>query len=193
MISKMIRLCKKDKVCRIYTDTEYCGRYLSNDDLYILLPTSAEFNSTDALAFAGLDLDDDIVYGDLKFEKHSPIKARIFVENMDLEKVNRFAADIHINGFEYSMFNTKQGVLFVKKLYVRLFRDIGAREYYVAKHGGELIILVVQDTTVVGAIRPEAIDTHDMEVLFSALHGAAQRAKKNGLMDTGYHQEALEV
>ena len=76
---------------------------------------------------------------------------------------------------------------------MRLFRDIGAREYYVAKHCGELIILVVQDTTVVGAIHPEAIDTHDMEVLFSALHGAAQRAKKNVLMDKGYHQEAFEV
>lgn len=194
MISKMIRLCKKDKVCRIYTDTEYGCRYLSNDDVYILLPSTAKFNSTDALAFAGLEADDgDIIYGDLDFDTPSVIRERIFVEESGLEKLSRFAVDIQINGSEYSMFNTKKGVLFVKKLYVRLFRDIGFRDYYLANHCGNLVVLIVKDNAVVGAVHPEAMDTYMIEGLFSAMYGAAQRAKENRLMDTGYHQEALEV
>ena len=194
MISKMIRLCKKDKVCRIYTDTEYGCRYLSNDDVYLLLPSTAKFNSTDALAFAGLEADDDcITYGDLEFDTSSVINGRIFVDETGFEKLTRFAPDISINGYEYSMFNTQNGMMFVKKIYCRLFRDIGYRDYYLAKQNGEYIILIVKDNAIVGAIHPEAMDTHFIEGLFSAMYGAAQKAKANGLMDTGYHQEALEV
>ena len=194
MISKMIRLCKRDKVCRIYTDTEYGARYLSNDDVYILLPRTAEFNSTDALAFAGLEADnDDIVYGDLEFDNSSAITGRIFAEETNLEKLTRFAADIQISGDDYSMFNTKKGILFVKKMYCRLFRDIGFRDYYLAKHCGDIVILIVKDNAVVGAMHPEVMDTYLVETLFSAMYGAAQRAKENGLMDSGYHQMKLEV
>lgn len=193
MISKMIRLCKKDKVCRIYTDSEYRARYLSDDNCYLILPEDVEFKSRDALAFAGLEADaDDIKYGDLDFKKGAGIVSRFF-DDAGYEKIDRFSPVIKLDGFEYAMFDTKKGMLFVKELYIHLFRDIGYREYYLSEISGQIAVLVVHNNTVVGAMHPEKMDTFFLKELFSFMHGSVCKANNNHFCDAGFHQEKLEV